>query len=81
MISELSRIGANIEFVDESLIIHPLNNKPAALELDAHYDHRLVMAFHILKAVFPYISINNKEAASKSYPDFLGDFNRICNYS
>jgi 3-phosphoshikimate 1-carboxyvinyltransferase len=81
LVNELSRIGADIKFEDESLIIHPLNNKPAVVELDAHHDHRLVMAFHILKAVFPYISINNKEASKKSYADFLNEFNRICNYS
>jgi len=81
LVSELSRIGADIEFVDESLVIHPLNNKSAAVELNAHHDHRLVMAFHILKAVFPYISINNKEEVAKSYASFFDDFNRICNYS
>ena len=81
LVSELKRIGANIKFVDESLIIHSLSNKPATLELDAHYDHRLVMAFHILKAAFPYISINNKGIVTKSYASFFDDFNRICNYS
>ncbi len=81
LVSELTRIGAYIKFVDESLIIHPLNSKPATLELDAHYDHRLVMAFHILKAAFPYISINNKEIVTKSYASFFDDFNRVCNYS
>lgn len=81
LMSELSRIGANTEFVNENLIIYSLNNKPPALELDAHHDHRLVMAFHILKAIFPYIGINNKEIVTKSYAGFLDDFNRICNYS
>jgi len=81
LVSELSRIGANIEFTDESLIIHPLCHQPAYVELDAHHDHRLVMAFHILKAVFPCISINNKEAVKKSYAGFFDDFNRVCNYS
>ena len=81
LVSELSHIGVNIMFVDDSLIILPLNIKPATVELDAHHDHRLVMAFHILKAVFPYININNKEAVKKSYAGFFDDFNRICNYS
>jgi 3-phosphoshikimate 1-carboxyvinyltransferase len=81
LVSELTRIGANIKFVDESLIIHPFKNKPAALEMDEHHDHRLVMAFHILKAAFPYIRINNKEIVTKSYASFFDDFNRICNYS
>ncbi len=81
LVSELSRIGANIEFTDESLIIHPLCHQPASVELDAHNDHRLVMAFHILKAVFPHISINNNEIVKKSYAYFLNDFNQICNYS
>jgi 3-phosphoshikimate 1-carboxyvinyltransferase len=81
LVSELTRIGANIKFVDESLIIQPFKNKPATLEMDAHHDHRLVMAFHILKAAFPYISINNREIVTKSYASFFDDFNRVCNYS
>ncbi len=81
LISEISKVGGKIDYSNDVLTILPLKKKPAHVKLDSHNDHRLVMAFYILKAVFPEIEVINKEAATKSYPDFISDFNRICNIS
>ncbi|MCD4795627.1 MAG: 3-phosphoshikimate 1-carboxyvinyltransferase [Candidatus Cloacimonetes bacterium] len=81
LISEISKIGGKIDYNNDMLTIFPLKKYPAHVKMDSYNDHRLVMAFYILKAVFPDIEVNNEEAVTKSYPDFISDFKRICNIS
>jgi len=35
------------------------------------------MAFHILKLIFPQITITNSSSVEKSYPNFLNDIKSI----
>ncbi|MCK4694855.1 MAG: 3-phosphoshikimate 1-carboxyvinyltransferase, partial [Candidatus Cloacimonetes bacterium] len=81
LITELIKIGATIDYSNKVLNIYPLVENPHCVELETYDDHRLVMAFHILKAVFPYIRISGIDAVDKSYPNFSRDFHRICNNS
>jgi len=73
LITELSRIGADINYKNGTLTTNPLNHIPEVITLNTYKDHRLVMAFHILKILFPQISINNTSSVDKSYPNFLDD--------
>ena len=77
LISELQKIGCNIRYEKEVLIIHPLKKKPSNKKLRSHQDHRLVMAFYILKSKFPYLSISDEQVVKKSYPDFIAQFNSL----
>ncbi len=77
LISELSRIGVNISYYNGILMINPLDRIPGNEILATYNDHRLVMAFHILKLIFPQLSITNASAVAKSYPNFLNDLKSI----
>jgi len=77
IIAELSKIGANITYKNNALTITPLNNIPGSVTLNSYHDHRLVMSFHILKLIFPQITITNSISVEKSYPNFLNDIKSI----
>ena len=77
LITELSRIGAKIQYENGILTINPLDKIPGNITLNTCYDHRLVMAFHILKIIFPQISITNTSSINKSYPNFLVDIKSL----
>ena len=77
LVTELSRIGVNISYENGILSINPLDRIPGNETLDTYYDHRLVMAFHILKIVFPQLTVTNASSIVKSYPNFLYDLKSI----
>jgi 3-phosphoshikimate 1-carboxyvinyltransferase len=81
LITELKKISTKIEYSNGILTIYPLAEIPPCVELETYDDHRLVMAFHILKVVFPYIRISGIDAVDKSYPNFISDFMRVRNNS
>ncbi len=81
LIDEITKMGGKIEYKENSLIIHPLEKSPTKAILETDHDHRMVMSFSILKAVFPYLTIKNMDSVVKSYPNFFADFDRICNIS
>ncbi|NQV17702.1 MAG: 3-phosphoshikimate 1-carboxyvinyltransferase [Armatimonadetes bacterium] len=73
LINELQKIGCNIKYEKGVLLIHPLKMKPLKVKLHSYQDHRLVMAFYILKTKFPYLTISDEQVVKKSYPDFFED--------
>ena len=77
MITELSNIGADVNYNNGILTINPLGTIPKAIILETYNDHRLVMAFHILKIFFPYVSNSNVSSIDKSYPKFLEDIKSL----
>jgi len=64
----LDKIGADYHFDGDKLEIQPLRHSPGELELDSQNDHRLVMAFTLLKSRFPAITINDVSPLKKSFP-------------
>jgi 3-phosphoshikimate 1-carboxyvinyltransferase len=74
---ELRKLGARILVSDDSLEIYPLQNPPQALCLKTYQDHRLIMAFSILKFVFSQIELDNISAVNKSNPLFFNELNKI----
>ncbi|MBT3169208.1 MAG: 3-phosphoshikimate 1-carboxyvinyltransferase [Candidatus Cloacimonetes bacterium] len=77
LIFELSKIGAKIVFQNGKLMIEPLNNILKNAKLKTFNDHRLVMSFHLLKALIPNIQIENFNAENKSFPKFFEEFNKL----
>ena len=47
--------------------------------IDHGEDHRMAMAFAILALKFPQIKIPDMSCVSKSYPEFINDYNAIKN--
>ena len=73
LLSELGKMGANITFSDDSLIIYGGGNLHGA-EIDPHGDHRIAMACAVLALnARGETVIHNAECINKSYPDFVRD--------
>ena len=70
LLTQIKKIGADIHYVNDKLIINPLKNEPPRVLLKTFLDHRMVMSFSILKAIFPQIDVENPHLISKSYPNF-----------
>lgn len=70
MAEELKKFGANVKVYENSVEIKKTQLKPPIVPLCGHNDHRIVMAFSVLAAVFG-AEIDGAEAVNKSYPDFF----------
>ena len=74
--SALDALGVDVRIEEDDLYIKGGKINPAIL--NAEGDHRLEMAFEILKAVSKVdIEIRGGNVSSVSYPDFYKDFNKI----
>jgi 3-phosphoshikimate 1-carboxyvinyltransferase len=67
--TELTKIGARVEIVGDTLSILPVDSVPTAT-VDSHGDHRLAMSLALLGLVGSGVSVRNSEAVSKTWPDF-----------
>jgi len=72
--SELNRLGARVEEMEDGLVIHGVEQFNGA-RVDGWNDHRIVMALAIAssRSEGP-VEISGFEAVSKSYPEFWQDF-------
>ena len=70
----LSRLGADIECLDDGLSITGMAGL-AGGEVSSHNDHRIAMAAAVASCICrgPVV-IRGADAVSKSYPDFFSDF-------
>jgi len=81
VISELTKLGADIEEKQDGMIIHggtPLRTMQDSALLDSHGDHRIGM----MNAVAALITEGNviltgEDAMSVSYPGFLADLTAV----
>ncbi len=71
LLTQIKKIGADIHYINDQLIINPLKNIPPKVLLKTFSDHRMVMSFSILKTIFPQIEVENPDLISKSYPKFF----------
>lgn len=80
LITELKKLGAEINYKNNKLIITPLSEKPPTTVLNAHNDHRLFMSFYIISKLWPQIEVQNANCVKKSFPNFLKEVEKITNY-
>lgn len=68
---ELGKLGAQIDFENDEMVIHPLKS-PVTNQVSACGDHRIAMACAVfaLNGTTP-VDIHNAEAVNKSFPDFF----------
>ena len=73
--SELHKCGANVEVLDDGILItpHPLHGDTLA----THHDHRLAMAFGLMALQVPNVSIEDPEVVSKSWPMYWEERERM----
>lgn len=68
----LQRCGIQTDSDDDWVRIYP--GTPVDAELDSFHDHRIAMAFSLLRLVNPNITIRNKDCVSKTCPEFFEIF-------
>jgi len=75
--TELSKLGANIIELEDSLIISGVSELKGG-EVNSHNDHRIVMALAIAATrAKGEVIINNSSAVEKSYPNFFKDYIKL----
>lgn len=73
--SELAKAGITIELEGDMMSIIPGKIKPC--KIDAHGDHRIVMAAAIIGCAGAEVDIEGAECVSKSYPGFFDDLEAL----
>lgn len=76
MAEELSKFGASVTVMENSVEIMPCALHAPSEPLEGHGDHRIVMALAVLATLFG-ADIEGAEAIGKSYPAFFDDLGRI----
>jgi len=74
--NELTKLGAEVEIEDGSLIITP----PASVrraQIETYDDHRMAMSFAIVGTKAAGITIRDAECVNKTYPGFFEDLERV----
>ncbi|MDO9577231.1 MAG: 3-phosphoshikimate 1-carboxyvinyltransferase [Candidatus Cloacimonadales bacterium] len=74
---EFDKLKVRIKYAKGRLYIYPNLKIKENIVLNAHNDHRIAMALHILKFIYPQIILNKTDCIIKSYPDFFTDFKSI----
>lgn len=75
---ELLKLGVEVEVFEDGMKITGREELEGGVELDAHRDHRLFMAFTILAASTKKgCVVNGLKWAEISYPNFLSDLEKL----
>ncbi len=77
VLAEIARLGGRADYENDILRIYPLETEPASILVNTYGDHRLVMAFSILKLKYPELRIDNPGTVNKSYPGFWAEYQRF----
>ncbi len=69
MAAELSKLGGQVEELEDGLVVH--GSRLKGREVDGHGDHRVVMALAVAGCAIPgTTTIRGAEAAAVTYPEF-----------
>lgn len=71
ILNAFEKIGAGYLYGNGSLQIFPYKKRPPKCVLDTQNDHRLVIAFTLLKLHFPQLELSETESVKKSCPEFF----------
>lgn len=80
--NEIKKFGINVKAGKDFIEIHGNPNfiskiNASPISINTYNDHRIAMAFGILKSKMPNIKIENPKCVSKSYPTFWKDLNKL----
>ena len=79
VVTELRRLGLDVEEHEDGMTIHPGQLKPGVVQ--TYDDHRMAMSFALIGLRQPGIVIDDPECTAKTYPDYFVDLDRLCNPS
>jgi 3-phosphoshikimate 1-carboxyvinyltransferase len=74
-VTELRRLGQQVDHGDDWLTIHPRPIVPTVVE--CYHDHRIAMSFAVLGLARPGVTIADPACSAKTYPDFWSDLARL----
>ena len=67
--TELRKVGAKVEELEDGLIIHG-GQRLSGAEIDPHNDHRIAMSLAMVGLKVPGVKIRNEDCVNKSFPKF-----------
>ena len=73
---ELRKCNADIEVLDNEIIVNKKELSKPETTLYSHNDHRIAMSLSLLSTMFD-IEIGNAECVSKSYPGYFDDLKKL----
>jgi 3-phosphoshikimate 1-carboxyvinyltransferase len=76
VVTELRRLGLEVEEHQDGMTIHPGQLKPATVM--TYDDHRMAMSFALIGLRQPGVVIDDPECTAKTYPDYFLDLERLC---
>lgn len=71
ILNAFQTIGAGFLYRSGSLTIYPYKKRPPKAILDTQNDHRLVIAFTLLKLFYPQLELSETASVAKSCPEFF----------
>jgi 3-phosphoshikimate 1-carboxyvinyltransferase len=80
--NEIKKFGIKIKTGKDFIEIHGnpnliLEKHKSPISINTYNDHRIAMAFGVLKSKRPKLKIENPKCVSKSYPTFWKDLNKL----
>ncbi len=75
IVTELRKLGAQVEESADSVTIYPSTLQPAAI--DTYDDHRMAMAFAVTGLALDGVRINNPACTAKTFPDYFTRFEAL----
>ena len=75
VVTELRKLGVQVEEFPDGTRIHPSPIRPGAV--DTYDDHRMAMAFSVIRTGEPGIRINDPGCTRKTFPDFFARFDKL----
>ena len=77
VVTELRRLGVQVEEREDSLIIHPQSQLQPA-QIETYDDHRMAMSFAITGLKAPGVTILDPGCVAKTFPDFWARLEALC---
>ncbi|WP_457573165.1 3-phosphoshikimate 1-carboxyvinyltransferase [Desulfolithobacter sp.] len=82
MVTELRKMGADMEEEPERMIIHGHGGRDLhGTEIETYHDHRIAMCFAVAGLRVPGVRITGEDCVKKSFPDFWQRFDRLTDRS
>lgn len=79
VVTELRKMGADVEEEHDRMIIHGKNGGTNlhGAEIETYHDHRIAMCFAVAGLRVADVKITGEECVSKSFPDFWERFGKL----
>lgn len=71
ILTALNQLSAGYDFDGTNLRVLPLSKSVKAATLNTQNDHRLVIAFTLLKLIYPQLELSETASVNKSCPEFF----------